>query len=237
MSESEMLPRDTTTAAHAAQVAACRHMGGDRRLAMGLAMSDDVGEIALAGIRAATRSTIPSRRGTLCSVSCSAKPSNMPLYLVQVGLAGLRRAGDRTERAAPARNRTPGGGREFRRARSRERHRTSPTPSPTVDLHPCGDRRRPARRGPPWWCRVGASHSRSWFPLAHRLESNLSSGSWGPAWLGAPLGSVPCSVSSFPVAVFSLDANPRSRPLERPARLCPRRQGTLARPTTLRMRG
>ena len=52
MSDPHTLPRDTAAAAHAVQIASHRRMGGERRLAIGIALSDEVREITLAGIRA-----------------------------------------------------------------------------------------------------------------------------------------------------------------------------------------
>ena len=47
-----MIPSlDTTIDAHAAQVAAWRRMGPERRMALALEMSNDIREVARAGIR------------------------------------------------------------------------------------------------------------------------------------------------------------------------------------------
>ena len=47
-----MSAHDTHAEAQAQQIAAYRRMGGERRLAIGIAMSDEVREITLAGIKA-----------------------------------------------------------------------------------------------------------------------------------------------------------------------------------------
>lgn len=47
-----MIERDTRPEAHSARIAIYRRIGGPRRLALALEMSDDARAIALAGVRA-----------------------------------------------------------------------------------------------------------------------------------------------------------------------------------------